>query len=166
MGVNQLLLQLPYGSPHCDLIANPPNQEVEGQRGAVPQLPNPADQRTANLPVLTTALLPVSQDRLGKPQPEGHPRRGRLPFIVRVRLHLPTHYCVSQSSPVSHVSRKPSQPSPRPAFDRSSARLDRLTKSNLRSQGGLGGDGHGSRVPTGPTEFYPVIPRSPAGATP
>ena len=115
---------------------------------------------------LTTVFPLVSQDRLGKPQPEGHPLRGRLPFIVWVHLHLPTHCCVSQSSPVSHVSRKPSQPSPRPAFDWSSACLDRLTKSNLRSQRGLGGDGHGSQVSPGPTEFYPVIPRSPAGATP
>ena len=52
-------------------------------------------------PALTTVFPLVSQDRLGKPQPKGHPLRGRLPFIVWVRLHLPTHYCVSQSSPVA-----------------------------------------------------------------
>ena len=98
MRVHQLLHQLSYGSPHSDLIANPPNQEVEGQRSAVPQLPNPADQRTATLPALTTVFPLVSQDQLGKPRPEGHPLRERLPFIVWVRLHLPTHYCVSPSS--------------------------------------------------------------------
>ena len=117
-------------------------------------------------PARTTVFPLVSQDRLGKPQPEGHPLRGRLPFIVWVRLHLPIHYCVSRSSPVSHVSRKPSQPSPRPAFDQSPARLDQLTKSNLHSQRGLGRDGHGSQVSPRPTEFYLVIPRSPTGATP
>ena len=101
MGVNQLLLQLPYGSPHCDLIANPPNQEVEGRCSTVPQLPSPADRHTATPPALTTVFPLVSQDRLGKPQPKGHPHRGRLPFIVWVRLHLPTHYCVSRSSPVA-----------------------------------------------------------------
>ena len=53
------------------------------------------------LPALTTVFPLVSQDWLGKPQPKGHPLRGRLPFIVWVHLHLPTHYCVSQSSPVS-----------------------------------------------------------------
>ena len=143
-----------------------PFRDVRERRGSTSAAASTPFLDRPKPPVLTTALLPVSKDRLGKPQPEGHPRCGRLPFIVWVCLHLPTHYCVSRSSPVSHVSRKPSQPSPRPAFDRSSARLDRLTKSNLRSQGGLGGDGHGSRVPTGPTEFYPVIPRSPAGAAP
>ena len=101
MRVHQLLRQLSYGSPHSDLIANPPNQEVEGQCSAVPQLPNQDDQRTATPLALTTVFPLVSQDRLGKPQPKGRPLCGRLPFIVWVHLHLPTHYCVSRSSPVS-----------------------------------------------------------------
>ena len=80
MRVHQLLHQLSYGLPQSDLIANPPNQEVEGQCSTVPQLPNPDDRRTATPPALTTVFPLVSQDRLGKPQPEGHPLHGRLSF--------------------------------------------------------------------------------------
>ena len=44
--------------------ADHPNPVIGGQRGTVPQLPNPADQCTATPPVLTTVLLPVSQDHV------------------------------------------------------------------------------------------------------
>ena len=77
-----------------------PFQEVRERHESTSAAASTLFSDCPELPALTTVFPLVSQDQLGKPQPKGHPLCGRLPFIVWVRLHLPTHYCVSRSSPV------------------------------------------------------------------